>query len=79
MNVNKLYKWFTENIEDLYKKYGQKFLVIKDKTIIGDYETFQEAFRETMKIEKIGTFIIQECFPNKKSIPCVSLNGFYCK
>jgi hypothetical protein len=50
----------------LYSKYGHKFLAIKNAGVIGVYDTFDSAIRETIKTEKLGTFLIQECFRNKQ-------------
>ena len=58
------YKYFSENIKSLYKQYGHKFLVIKGQEVIGAYSTFNEALETTLKTEKIGTFLVQECREN---------------
>ena len=60
------YEFFLQNIEELYKLYGKKFIVIKNRQILGIYNDFGDALDETLKTEEIGTFIIQECFQNKK-------------
>ncbi|MCA6071739.1 MAG: DUF5678 domain-containing protein [Endomicrobium sp.] len=63
--VDKNYEYFSKNMPELYKKYGHKFLAIKDEKVIGEYDTFDEAIRKTNKTEKLGTFLIQECFENE--------------
>jgi len=55
------YEYFVHNMSSLYGQYGHKFLVIKNKTIIGVYDDMDIAYDETRKIEDVGTFIIQEC------------------
>jgi len=55
------YDYFLENLLSLYAKYGRCFLAIKNQSVIGVYETFRQAYDETLKTEEIGTFIIQEC------------------
>ena len=60
------YYFFEKNMEPLYEKYGHKFLAIKNQGVIGVYNTFQEALDNTLKTEKLGTFLIQECFKNKE-------------
>jgi fibrillarin-like rRNA methylase len=60
------FEYFIQNMGDFYKRYGHKFLVIKNKNIIGSYDTFNTALDETLKKESAGTFIIQECFRNKE-------------
>ena len=53
------FNWFLNNYDRLYKKYGHKFLVIKNKTVLGAYDSVRQALDHTN--EEIGTFIVQEC------------------
>lgn len=55
------FKWFLQNYESLQKRYGDRFLAIKNNNVIGDYCSYAAGVRETMKTEPLGTFIIQEC------------------
>lgn len=55
------YKWFLDNYGDLYNQYGETFLAIKNKTVIGIYRTYAEGVKNTSRTEDIGTFIIQKC------------------
>ena len=55
------YKWFVENYTQLYKMYGNCFLAIKNKTVLGSYASYAEALSATSDKEQIGTFIIQKC------------------
>lgn len=56
------FKWFVENLKNLYNKYPDKYLVIQDKKILGDGSTFEEALRGAMsKKLDLGSFIIQKC------------------
>jgi fibrillarin-like rRNA methylase len=64
--------YFIQNMESFYKQYGHKFLAIKNKNILGAYDSFNTALDETLKTEPVGTFIIQECFNNKEE----SVNHF---
>ena len=59
--MNDDFTWFVENIQELFSKYGEKYLAIKNKQIIGVYNTYAEGVNETKKIEALGTFIIQKC------------------
>lgn len=58
------YDYFINNLADLYKEYGHRFLVIKNEQVVGAYNSFDDAFNETTKTEKLGTFLIQECVEN---------------
>jgi hypothetical protein len=66
------FEYFIQNMESFYTKYSHKFLAIKDKKILGAYDSFNTALEETLKHEQVGTFIIQECFRNKEE----SVNHF---
>jgi cytolysin (calcineurin-like family phosphatase) len=55
------YEWFRENLPILVKKYDDQYVVVKDKSFVAAYPSFNEAFDETLKTEKPGTFIIQLC------------------
>ncbi|MDR0519302.1 MAG: hypothetical protein LBG82_04535 [Clostridiales Family XIII bacterium] len=58
------YDYFINNLASLYQKYGHRFLVIKNEKVIGAYNSFDDAFSETIKTEKLGTFLIQDCVSN---------------
>lgn len=55
------FKWFKENHVDLFKKYGDTFLAIKNEQVIGTYRSYAEGVRKTSEKEELGTFIIQHC------------------
>ena len=55
------FEWFKENMPSLYGRYGHCFLAIKDKEVIGRYDTYAEGVMEASKIAGLGTFIVQEC------------------
>jgi uncharacterized protein YbcV (DUF1398 family) len=61
------YKYFAKNMTSFYKEYGHKFLIIKEKRVLGVFDTFDTAVKEAMKKEKLGTFLVQECFPTKEA------------
>lgn len=55
------FMWFEEHYAELQKKYGDSFLAIKKKHVIGSYKTYADGVSETLKTESIGTFIVQQC------------------
>lgn len=55
------FDWFVENYEALHEQYGNGFLAIKNKTVLGVYKSYAEGVKETQKTEELGTFIVQEC------------------
>lgn len=61
------FHWFVNNYEKFQKRYGNCYIAIKDKTVLGTYETFGEGVRETSKNYEIGTFIVQRCEVDQKA------------
>ena len=59
------FNWFLNNYDKLYEKYGHKFLVIKDKQILGSYDSMREAVDNTNEV--VGTYIVQECNGNESA------------
>lgn len=58
------FKYFLDNMGEFYRKYGHKFVVVKNQSILAVYDDFMNAYESTLKTEEIGTFLIQECFDN---------------
>ena len=58
------FAWFKELYTDFQKKYGESFIAIKNKKILGVYDSYGNGVRETVKTEELGTFIVQECSPD---------------
>lgn len=55
------FKWFIDNYDDLFAKYGVSFLAIKSEQVLGSFSSYSEAVNKTMETEPLGTFIVQEC------------------
>ena len=67
------FKWFLDNIESLFKQYGDKVAVVKNKIILSVHDTFSEALEDAKKTEKLGTFLVQRIYESKNKInPCFS-------
>lgn len=60
-NLKDDYDYFNEHKDELVKQYSDKFIVIKDKNIIGVYDDQVSAYTETTKDHALGTFLIQKC------------------
>lgn len=58
--LEKEYNYFLNNKEVLVANYHNRVVVIKDDEILGDYDSKEEALRETVKEHELGTFLIQE-------------------
>lgn len=59
------FEWFKENCYELFKRFGEKYVAIKNKTILGIYESYADGVISTMKSEPAGTFIVQKCGPDE--------------
>ena len=55
------FEWFLKNYDTLFKEYGHKFFVIRNKEILGVYESEADAINNTSDKYPIGDFIVQEC------------------
>ena len=71
MTINKIleeeFRFYINNQEKLVEKYNGKFIVIKDKTVIGSYDSEIAAYEETQKKHQLGTFLIQQCSPGSEN------------
>ncbi len=61
--LEKEFKYYLDNQDELVKKYNGKVIVIKNCTVIGEYDSELEAIQETSKKEEFGTFLVQKCEP----------------
>ena len=55
------FNFFLEHYDELYQKYGNSFIVIRNGNILGSYENMKKAIDETSKNYPLGHFIVQEC------------------
>ena len=61
------FRWFLEHFSELFEKYGNTYVAIKNKTVIGIYASYAEGVRHTSLTEEIGTFIVQRCGENESA------------
>lgn len=57
---NQDFYFFIDHYDELFKKYGHKFFVIRNKEILGIFDDQRTAIDETTKVYPLGTFIVQE-------------------
>jgi hypothetical protein len=57
--------YYIKHQDELVAKYRGKFLVIKNGSVIGMYNSDLEAVTETSKKEPLGTFLVQKAEPGK--------------
>lgn len=59
--LNKEFEYYLENQANLAEKYDGRYIVIKNRSVIGDYDTKRDAIETTMKTHMLGTFLVQKC------------------
>lgn len=55
------FQWFIDNYQSLFSQFGNSYLAIKDKKVIGTYDSFAEAVKKTAESHPLGSFIVQQC------------------
>jgi len=63
--LQKELEYFKANQKELVQKYEGKFIVIRNQSIQGIYNSEMEAYTEAQKKFELGTFIIQQCLPGE--------------
>jgi hypothetical protein len=59
-NLVSEFNFYRANQDDMLAKYAGKVIVIKNREILGEYDTHLAAFSETIKHHERGTFIVQQ-------------------
>jgi hypothetical protein len=59
--LDKEFKYYLDNQNELLKRYNGKVIVIIDEQVVGDYESYEEAFFDSIEKYELGKFLIQEC------------------
>ncbi len=57
------YKYYLAHQAELVEQYDGKIIVIKDGTVLGAYDSYEDALAETTKDHELGTFLLQKCQP----------------
>ncbi len=55
------FKWFRENLKELYSRFPNKQVVISDKKVLKDFHDFEDALHWAVDNVGLGNFIIQKC------------------
>ena len=61
------FNYYLSHQDELVKKYNRKFIVIKDGSVIGAYDSELEAVETTAQHHELGTFLVQKCEPGTES------------
>jgi len=68
------YVYFTEKFDELYNNplYRYKFVVISGDSLLGIFDTFQNAIRDAVGKYKTGDYIIQELVRDDERVSFLS-------
>ena len=53
------FEFYMENKDAFLEKYDGRFIVLKDREVIGVYDDRLKAIQETAKLHALGTFLVQ--------------------
>ena len=65
--LDKEFNYYLTNQDELVKKYNGRTLVIIEESVVGDYDSYEQAYFESEKQYELGTFLIQECSEGKEA------------
>jgi hypothetical protein len=60
-NLEEDFRFYLNHQDELVKEYAGKYIVIKDRKVLGAYASETEAIQETTREHALGTFIVQKC------------------
>jgi len=66
INIDQNYSYFEKNRSQLLKKYEDEFLVIVNKSVVGNFKSEEKAINYAMENFKLGNFLIKQCLPKKE-------------
>lgn len=67
------FSYFKGNIDKLCESYYGKYLSLKNAAVLGAFDSFDQAYNETIKTEELGTFLIMHCVRTDE----LAVNNFY--
>lgn len=66
-SIDNDFDWFVRHYPAFQKTYGDCFIAIKDKRVIGVFENYSDGYEVIKKQFIPGSFIIQECSTTRKA------------
>ena len=61
------FKYYLDNQNEIVKLYNGKVVVIKDNKVVDAYDNKKQAYFESIKKYKLGTFLIMRCSPGNEA------------
>jgi len=65
--LEKEFKYYIDNQDEIVKSYNGKVVVIKDDGVVDAYDDRKQAYFESVKKYKLGTFLLMHCSPGKEA------------
>jgi hypothetical protein len=63
----KAFRYYVDHQTELVERYNEKFIVIRNQTVIGAYDSEMEATEKTSRDYELGTFLVQKYEPGEES------------
>lgn len=61
------FQYYLDHQSELAEKYEGKYIVIKNRRVLGSYDGEMEAVEATAQKHELGTFLVQECNSDPES------------
>ena len=61
------FDYYLANQDSFVEQYNGRVIVIKDRVVLGAYDSTWEAVVETQKQHELGTFLVQAVSPGKEA------------
>ena len=65
--LDREFKYYLDNQDEIVKEYNGKVVVIKDDCVTDAYDNKEQAYFESVKKYKLGTFLIMRCSPGNEA------------
>lgn len=63
MSLEKEFQYFLDHQAELVEKFNGKFVVIRDCSVVGAFDSEQEAIKVASAKFQLGSFLVQKCVP----------------
>ena len=61
------FEFYLANQDDVVQRYNGKIIALKDRQLLGAYDSELEAITELQKTHELGTFLIQRVSPGNEA------------
>ncbi len=61
------FRYYREHQKELVKDHDGKFVVIRGSEVLGVFDTYEQAYADTVQEHPLGTFLIQRVGPGDEN------------